>query len=109
MRTRIRLSILALQFSVIAFVGCGGSPPPPPMAPSITIQPLSQTVTAPLMATFSVTATGTPPLSYQWSKNNAPISGANAASYTTPATAGADAGAKLTVLVSNGAGSVTSD
>jgi len=60
------------------------------------------------MATFSVTATGTAPLSYQWQKNKANISGATAASYTTPATTSGDNGAKFDVVVSNSAGSMTS-
>ena len=60
------------------------------------------------MATFSVTATGTAPLSYQWQKNKANISGATAASYTTPATTSGDNGAKFDVVVSNSTGSMTS-
>ncbi|HTA58682.1 MAG TPA: Ig-like domain-containing protein [Candidatus Baltobacteraceae bacterium] len=60
------------------------------------------------MATFSVTAAGTAPLSYQWQKNKANISGATAASYTTPATTSGDNGAKFDVVVSNSAGSMTS-
>ena len=51
-------------------------------APSITVQPSNQTVTAPATATFSVTATGTAPLSYQWSMNGTMVSGANASTYT---------------------------
>jgi uncharacterized protein YjdB len=77
-------------------------------APSITVQPVNATVTVGQMATFSVTATGTAPLRYQWQKNNANISGATAASYTTPATASGDNGAKFDVVVSNAAGSITS-
>jgi len=96
---------------VIAACGCGGgsSGPPPPVGPSISAQPQSQTVTAPVTATFSVTATGTAPLSYQWNKNGAAISGATSATYTTPATTSADNGAKFTVVVTNSAGSITSD
>ena len=56
----------------------------PPRWRPITTQPASQTVTAGQTATFSVTATGTAPLSYQWKKNGAAISGATASSYTTP-------------------------
>ena len=41
------------------------------------MQPAGQTVTAGQTATFSVVATGTPPLSYQWRKNSANISGAS--------------------------------
>jgi hypothetical protein len=79
-----------------------------PVAPSITTQPASQTVTAGQTATFSVAATGTAPLSYQWRKNGAAISGATLASYTTPATATTDNGAQFTALVSNSVGGVTS-
>src|ERR1039458_8676838 len=39
---------------------------PPITAPLITSQPARQVVLAGATATFSVTATGTPPLSYQW-------------------------------------------
>src|SRR5213079_2820235 len=77
--------------------------------PAITAQPVSQTVTAGQTATFSVTAAGTAPLSYQWQKNGANISGATSASYTTPATASSDNGATFDVVVSNSAGTVTSN
>jgi len=78
------------------------------VAPTITTQPANQTVNAGQTATFSVTATGTAPLSYQWQKNSANISGAAASSYTTPATATTDNGTKFDVIVSNAAGSQTS-
>ena len=38
-------------------------------APSITTQPASQTVTAGQTATFTVAATGTAPMTYQWKMN----------------------------------------
>jgi len=78
------------------------------VAPTITAQPANQTVTVGQTATFSVTATGTAPLSYQWQKNSGDISGATAASYTTPATVSGDNGAKFDVIVSNSTGSQTS-
>jgi hypothetical protein len=78
------------------------------VAPTITAQPTNQTVTVGQTATFAVTATGTAPLSYQWQKNSANISGATATSYTTPITATGDSGAKFDVVVSNSVGSVTS-
>ncbi|PYT77503.1 MAG: hypothetical protein DMG40_23165, partial [Acidobacteria bacterium] len=78
-------------------------------APSITTQPVNQTVTAGQTATFTVVATGTAPLSYQWQKNGTAISGATSSSYTTPATTSADNGAQFAVVVSNTAGSVTSN
>jgi hypothetical protein len=79
------------------------------VGPSITTQPTSQTVTAGQTASFSVAATGTAPLSYQWQKNGVAISGATSSSYTTSATSSSDNGAQFTVVVSNTAGSVTSN
>jgi len=76
--------------------------------PSITTQPQSQSIAAGLTATFSVTATGTAPLAYQWQKNGVAISGASSPSYTTPATTASDSGTQFTVVVSNSLGSVTS-
>ena len=80
-----------------------------PVAPTISQQPASQTVTAGQTATFSVTATGTATLTYQWKKNGAAISGATSASYTTPATAASDSGAQFTVTITNSVGNVTSN
>jgi hypothetical protein len=80
-----------------------------PVAPSITTQPASQTVTAGQTASFSVAATGTAPLTYQWQKNSVAISGATSSNYTTPATISSDNGAQFTVVVTNTAGSVTSN
>ena len=54
------------------------------VAPTITTQPGNQTVTAGQTATFTVVATGTAPLSYQWQKSGVNIAGATSASYTTP-------------------------
>ena len=53
--------------------------------------------------------TGTAPLTYQWQKNTANISGATSASYTTPATVSGDNGAAFRVTVTNSAGSATSN
>jgi len=81
---------------------------PPPTAPAITTQPASQTVTVGQTAAFSVVASGTAPLTYQWRKNGTAITGATAASYTTPATVLGDNGALFSVVVTNSAGNVTS-
>jgi Immunoglobulin I-set domain len=70
-------------------------------APAITMQPASQTVTAGQTATFTVVATGTPPLSYRWQKGTTNIAGATSASYTTPATTLSDSGSQFRVIVSN--------
>jgi hypothetical protein len=78
------------------------------VAPSITTQPANQTVNVGQTASFSVAATGTAPLSYQWNKNGTAVSGATSSSYTTPATASSDNGAQFTVVVTNSAGNATS-
>ena len=78
------------------------------MAPTISVQPANQAVTAGQTASFSVTASGTAPLYYQWRTNGISLSGATASSYTTPATATNDSGTLYSVVVSNAAGSVTS-
>jgi len=78
------------------------------VAPTITTQPASQTVTAGQTATFTVAATGTAPLSYQWQKNGVNIAGAASSSYTTPATTTTDSGSTFDVVVTNTAGTVTS-
>ncbi|MGB9287056.1 MAG: hypothetical protein WCB59_23815, partial [Candidatus Sulfotelmatobacter sp.] len=80
-----------------------------PTAPTISVQPANQSVVAGQTATFSVTAAGTAPLSYQWQKGTTAITGATAASYATPATTTAENGTQYKVVVSNAAGNVTSD
>lgn len=76
-------------------------------APSITTQPASKTVTSGGSVTFSVVASGTSPLAYQWKFNGAAISGATSSSYTINSVQTANAGS-YTVTVTNSAGSVTS-
>ena len=76
--------------------------------PSITAQPAAVTVAASATASFTVTAIGSAPLAYQWRRNAVNVTGATAASYTTPATAVGDDGARFSVVVSNALGSVTS-
>src|SRR5258708_7388572 len=108
---------LSCSFALIPvalfFAGCngyssgsvngGGS-----VAPYTNRQPANQAVMGGKPATFSVVVAGTPPLTYQWQKNGADISGATASSYTTPVTTTADSGEMFRVVVSNAAGSVTS-
>jgi immunoglobulin I-set domain protein len=100
--------LLALALAVW---GCAGTTTPlsKMAAPAFTSQPASQTVTVGQSAVFSVMVTGTAPLTYQWQKNNANISGATATSYTTPATISGDNGATFRVVVTNSAGSATSN
>src|SRR5437588_261516 len=106
-------TLLTLLLLGLTLSGCGSDSSPSaqqvnPVAPAITTQPASQMVVAGQTATFTVTATGTAPLSYQWQKNGTAISAATVASYTTSATTAADSGDQFTVVVSNAVGSVTS-
>ena len=84
----------------------------PPTLPTISVQPLPQSVVAPAPATFVVGATGptlSGVLSFQWKRNGVAIVGASGASYTTgPSSVAADDGAVYSVDVTNLAGRVTS-
>ena len=78
-------------------------------APTISTQPLSQTIASGTTATVSVGASGRPPLTYQWyvgltGTTTSPV-GANSSSYTTPALTGATS---YWVKVSNPFGAVDS-
>lgn len=79
----------------------------PSDAPAITAQPQSQSVNVGDNATFTVSATGAAPLSYQWRFNSEAISGATSTAYTRTNVQPADLG-EYTVVVTNSAGSVTS-
>jgi len=111
-RTNFVFSLAAILATAVV-AGCGGAANSGgvggnPVAPLLTVQPASAAVNAGQTATFSASATGTAPISYQWRKNGANIAAANATSYTTPVTTTTDNGAKFDVVVSNSAGSVTS-
>ncbi|MCZ3386064.1 MAG: PQQ-dependent sugar dehydrogenase [Actinomycetia bacterium] len=77
--------------------------------PTLSGQPEPVTVALGQQATFEVFASGTAPLSYQWTKDDSPISGATAATYTTPPAQVGDDGAAFAVTVTNAFGDVTSD
>src|SRR5271154_5388990 len=102
---------LILFAALLAACGNGTNPigaaapktPATIIAPSLTVQPSDQSVAVGQAATFSVTATGTAPLTYQWQKGGTAIAGATASSYTTPATTAADSGSKFLVVVTNSA------
>ncbi len=76
-------------------------------APLITGQPQSQTVVASSNATFSVTATGSAPLRYQWWKDGLNLSGATNTTLALTNVQPVNIG-NYTVVVTNAAGSVTS-
>jgi len=109
--TRSLASIAALLL-LLTLLGCNSSSNSgggmQPVAPSITTQPADQAVTVGQTANFSVAASGTAPLTYQWQKNNSNISGATSSSYATPATTQSDNASTFRVVVTNSAGSATS-
>ncbi len=81
--------------------------PPPPTAPAISQQPTNATVTAGQSATFTVTATGTAPLTYQWFMNGDAV-GTNSNTYTISQTTLGQSGAQIYVTVTNVVNTATS-
>jgi uncharacterized delta-60 repeat protein len=76
--------------------------------PTISLQPLSQTVAVGSNFTVSVIASGNPPpLIYQWWTNGAPIAGATGPSYSV-LNAQSNNSAGYEVVITNAVGSVTS-
>jgi purine nucleoside phosphorylase len=75
--------------------------------PGITTQPQSQAVVVGQSPTFSVTASGTAPFSYQWRFNGTALFGATSSALTLSNVQSNKAGSYL-VVVTNAAGSVTS-
>lgn len=74
--------------------------------PVIQAGPEPFTADAGQSAFFSVAATGSPVLAYQWKKDGVAIPGATSADLVTAATTATDDGAVFSVTVSNQAGSV---
>lgn len=105
--------VFAPQAFSVTFVGevpaggAGGT------APAIASQPQSQTVSAGGTASFTVSATGTAPLSYRWQKNSVALTdGGNLSGATTPTLTLSnvqtnDAG-NYRVVITNSVGSITS-
>ncbi len=77
------------------------------LGPAITSQPLNQQVTQGNNAAFSVTASGSGPLAYQWRLNGTNIAGSTSSTYSIPNAQPVHAG-NYSAVVANAAGSVTS-
>jgi len=77
------------------------------VAPAIVAPPVNVSVVVSNAATFTVAASGTAPLTYQWLKNGTNLPGALAATLTLVKVSALDA-ASYSVVVSNAAGTVTS-
>jgi endonuclease/exonuclease/phosphatase family metal-dependent hydrolase len=75
--------------------------------PAIVSPPQNQTVTNGANVTFSVSATGTPPLAYQWQLNNTNLPGATSSNLTLTAVTFAQAGF-YSVVITNVLGSAGS-
>jgi len=81
--------------------------PFPGAAPAIATQPQSQSVPAGGSVTFTVAASGSTPLSYQWYLLGSPISGATSPSYIVSSAKSSNAGS-YSCTVTNAMGTVTS-
>ena len=75
--------------------------------PSITAQPVSQSVIVGGDASFHVTASGTSPFTYQWRKDGAPLGAASSSTLFLDGVA-ANGGGAFDVVVANAYGSITS-
>ena len=114
---RAAIGRIALAGICIVLAACGGSAdaPPPPgggpagQAPTITQQPASLSVTSGQAASFTVAATGTAPLAYQWQRNGVDVAGATATTYALATTVLGDSGAVFRAVVTNTFGSATSN
>ena len=95
---------MALLFLIVGHPEVFGAPN---RAPSITTNPANATKCPGDSVTFSVTASGTAPLSYQWRKAGSAIAGATNTTYTIPSVSSSSAGS-YDVVVSNSAGKATS-
>jgi hypothetical protein len=79
-----------------------------PLPVTISTQPISQSVNVGGTVSFSVAASGSGSLTYQWSKNGGAIAGATGSTLTLNPLSAADA-ANYSVVVSNGTSSATSN
>ena len=78
-------------------------------APRIAARPVDNVQQSGMPASFRVTALGDEPLQYQWQRNGVDMPGATADWYTLPAATPADDGATFRAIVTNAAGTATSE
>ncbi len=80
-----------------------------PTPVSFLAQPAATTAAVGHTATFTVQATGSGILTYQWKKGSTPIAGATTPTYTTPILALTDNGTSFSCDVTNAVGTVSSN
>jgi hypothetical protein len=107
------LSLMLLAVLACGLASCGSGSGSSggatgPTAAGISVAPMNVTITVGQSATFSVTASGTPPFTYQWFNNGADA-GTNASTYVITSATAQDTGAQIKVQVSNTLGSMTSN
>lgn len=108
MKIRVVGAWLSFSLIILAVAGCHPTVVSTGI-PVISVQPVAATITVGATATFSLTASGTGTLTYQWWKNGIVIEGANSASYTTPSALSTDNNAFFFCYVSNAIGSTESN
>ena len=82
---------------------------PVPIAPVFTVQPQSLIVSESQSASFSISATGTSIITYQWQKNEINLPGEFQTSYTIPVTTNSDNNSTFRCIATNSVGSTSSD
>lgn len=90
------------------------NPQPSDVAPLFTLQPVSQSVTAPTVAAFTTAVSGTPTPTLQWQLSTDgttfnPIAGATTSNYSSAATTATNSGYQYRVVATNRAGTATSN
>src|SRR5271165_2400029 len=107
----VRTCVTPLILGALLIAGCGSGSMQtiaPAQAPQIITQPANQSVPLGQTGAFTVVASGTAPLTYQWSENGAALANSNSPTYTTAIVGPVDSGAKFSVAVTNSAGSINS-
>jgi endonuclease/exonuclease/phosphatase family metal-dependent hydrolase len=89
------------------FIGTNFNDILPSVPPAILVPPQSLTVVEGSNVTFTVTASGTPPLSYQWQRNSTNLADATASALSLPAVTTNQSGS-YSVTVTNAFGSTNS-
>lgn len=109
MLNHLRLWLLiTLTSTFLAACGDGGSTRNDKEAPTLLSQPAGVTADIGGSATFTVSYTGSAPLSVQWQRDGQPIAGATAPSYTLQPVAAGDDHARFSAVVRNSLGVVVS-